>query len=265
MGQQARNYSQKTIKRLFALSGNQCAFPNCNKVLVNQNNALDSNICHIEAANSDGERYNLNMSDKERADYDNLILLCREHHDVTKYTVDVLQNMKKNHEQIIRERITHQIPYKSDVDTLNIFMMYIPFHQLEWYCRNLPNSIDNDFFILDDLYNDFIKDFRASYPFNNESLQNQFNRFLKSYFDLVDIFFSDSIENNKLQYNNYTPSDTYTCIQMNKKFLTYENINNLSQEVIVRRNTFINKYVEFIKFLRVNYPDINIKGQTYIG
>jgi hypothetical protein len=209
------------------------------------------------------------MSDKERADYDNLILLCRKHHDetnaVTKYTVDVLQNMKKNHEQIIRERIIHQIPYKSDVDTLNIFMMYIPFHQLEWYCRNLPNSIDNDFFILNDLYDDFIKDFRASYPFNNESLQSQFNRFLKSYFDLVDIFSSNSIENNKLQYNNYISSDTCTCMQMNKKFLSYENINNLNQEVIARKDIFINNYVEFIKFLRVNYSDIYIKGETYIG
>ena len=99
MGKQARNYSQKTIKRLFALSGNQCAFPNCNKTLVNQSNALESNICHIEAANPDGERYNPNMTDRERADYNNLILLCQEHHDetndVTKYTVDVLQNMKK--------------------------------------------------------------------------------------------------------------------------------------------------------------------------
>lgn len=102
MGTGARNYSDKTLKRLFALSGNLCAFPNCGAVLVNQRNALDSNICHIEAANEGGERYNPIMTDEQRADYENLILLCRQHHeetnDVTKYTVDILKEMKRQHE-----------------------------------------------------------------------------------------------------------------------------------------------------------------------
>ena len=102
MGSQARNYSPQTIKKLFGLSGNECAFPSCTKSLVNKENAKDSNICHIEAANNDGERYRALMTDKERADYDNLILLCVQHHDETNdeniYTVEVLKNMKNNHE-----------------------------------------------------------------------------------------------------------------------------------------------------------------------
>jgi hypothetical protein len=102
MGIGARKYTTSTLKRLFALSGNQCAFPNCHVPLVNNKNALDSNICHIEAAQEGGERYNPLMTDEERADYENLILLCRQHHDETddvlKYTVDVLKAMKRNHE-----------------------------------------------------------------------------------------------------------------------------------------------------------------------
>lgn len=105
-----RDYSDKTLKRLFALSGNICAFPGCTKRLVNQRNAKDSNICHIEAANVGGERYNPNMTDEQRADYDNLILLCIQHHDETNdetiFTVDKLRVMKKNHEsQLLNERI----------------------------------------------------------------------------------------------------------------------------------------------------------------
>ncbi|EMN6090131.1 hypothetical protein WB374_003448 [Vibrio cholerae] len=102
MGKQARNYSQQTLKKLFALSGNQCAFPGCSKALVNTDNAKDSNICHIEAANEDGERYRKSMSDKERADYNNLILLCVQHHtetdNVETYTVEKLKQMKEDHE-----------------------------------------------------------------------------------------------------------------------------------------------------------------------
>jgi len=102
MGKDARKYTDKTLKRLFALSGNMCAFPGCDKLLVNENNAKDSNICHIEAANEDGERYNPDMTDIERADYPNLILLCIQHHDETndvkKYPVNVLKKMKSDHE-----------------------------------------------------------------------------------------------------------------------------------------------------------------------
>lgn len=80
MGKQARNYTQQTIKKLFALSASKCSFPNCGKQIVNDNTAIDSNICHIKGANEGSKRYDPNMTDKERADYDNLILLCGEHH-----------------------------------------------------------------------------------------------------------------------------------------------------------------------------------------
>lgn len=110
----ARNYTKQTLKKLFALSGNTCAFPGCTKRLVNQKNALDSNICHIEAAEPGGERYNKSMTDKERADYKNLILLCPQHHDETNdiftYTVDVLMEMKSKHESSCLQEVIKTNP-----------------------------------------------------------------------------------------------------------------------------------------------------------
>lgn len=126
-----RAYSDKTLKRLFALSGNLCAFPGCHQLMVNEKNAKDSNICHIEAANPDGERYNIHMTDEQRADYNNLILLCVQHHDETndvkKYTVDVLKQMKKDHEsQHLNDRmkrnpsmLENTINALSKIDLLN--------------------------------------------------------------------------------------------------------------------------------------------------
>lgn len=112
MASKARNYSNKTLKRLFGLSGNECAFPGCGEQMVNKSNAKSSNICHIEAANIGGERYNEDMTDEERADYPNLILLCVQHHDETndveKYTTPILVKMKREHEaMLLNSRITH--------------------------------------------------------------------------------------------------------------------------------------------------------------
>jgi len=107
-----RSYSQQTIKRLFGRSGNQCAFPDCDWMLVSTASAVNSNICHIEAALSEGERYRKDMTDKERADYDNLILLCPEHHkttdDVSIYTVNSLKQMKKEHEDKIHKLVLNK-------------------------------------------------------------------------------------------------------------------------------------------------------------
>ena len=93
----------KTIKRLYALSGNQCAFPDCPVTFVLSEDETNlSEICHIEAAEEGGERYNPNSDDEERRSFENLILLCPNHHkvtdDVQTYTVEVLREMKRTHE-----------------------------------------------------------------------------------------------------------------------------------------------------------------------
>jgi hypothetical protein len=89
----SRSYSQRTLKLLFALSGNQCAFPSCKEKIVDDFNVLGE-ICHIEDANP-GCRYNPNQTDEERDSFKNLILLCRNHHVITNdkisYPVEVLK------------------------------------------------------------------------------------------------------------------------------------------------------------------------------
>ena len=48
----------EVLRTLFALSGNQCAFPGCNHSLISNKGTFITEICHIEAANEGGERYN---------------------------------------------------------------------------------------------------------------------------------------------------------------------------------------------------------------
>lgn len=54
------------MKKLFALSGNRCAFPDCDKILVDEHDNIFAQICHIEAAEPGGVRYNPNQTDEER-------------------------------------------------------------------------------------------------------------------------------------------------------------------------------------------------------
>jgi hypothetical protein len=104
MGKGPRNYSDLTIKRLYALSDNRCAFPDCPIVFTSPTNTTNySNICHIEDA-EEGVRFNPNMTDKQRSSFENLILLCPNHHvetnDTEKFTVDSLREMKQRHESL---------------------------------------------------------------------------------------------------------------------------------------------------------------------
>ncbi|MEP1779739.1 hypothetical protein [Reichenbachiella sp.] len=91
-----------TVKKLFALSGNKCAFPTCKTPMISENGEIIGEICHIEAANEEGERFNANQSDEDRRGFENLILLCSNHHketnDIKQYTVEILKKLKAEHE-----------------------------------------------------------------------------------------------------------------------------------------------------------------------
>jgi hypothetical protein len=98
--------SDTTIKKLFALSSNRCAFPGCPNHLIDPSGALLGRVCHIRADSPGGKRYDPNQTEAERQGFTNLIVLCANHHividddDIT-YTVAVLEDMKQRHEQMV--------------------------------------------------------------------------------------------------------------------------------------------------------------------
>ena len=93
-----------TIKRLFALSGNRCAFPDCNVPLVEDSGTVTGEICHIRAANPGGPRFNQKQNDSERHAASNLLLLCARHHKIIdsepeRYSTNTLEQFKRGQEQ----------------------------------------------------------------------------------------------------------------------------------------------------------------------
>jgi hypothetical protein len=108
-----------TIKRLLLRSGNRCAFPGCNRPLV-EGDVLVAEVCHICGEKPGAARYNPSQTEAERQAYDNLIVLCPTHHtiidgDERTYTVDALHEMKRAHEAkagrdfVISDELTNRI------------------------------------------------------------------------------------------------------------------------------------------------------------
>lgn len=91
--------SERTIRRLFALSGNVCAFPDCPSPIIEADGTITGEICHVRAQSKGGPRFQASQSVKERHAFENLILLCRRHHKIIDtesdiYSVEVLEEMK---------------------------------------------------------------------------------------------------------------------------------------------------------------------------
>ena len=107
-----RSVKDGVRKMLYANSGNVCAMYGCRKKLVSDNTANIAEICHIEAVNENGARYNSNLTDEYVNSYENLILLCPGCHKIIDdkanaelYTVEYLKRMKQIHEDKVREAL----------------------------------------------------------------------------------------------------------------------------------------------------------------
>ncbi|MBR0863486.1 hypothetical protein JQ614_17245 [Bradyrhizobium diazoefficiens] len=95
--------SAKTLRRLYVLSGNQCANPSCATVLINANGTLVADVCHIKAEKPGGARHDQKLGAEKRRAAENLILLCGTCHTLVdrepdKYTVKVLTKWKRDRE-----------------------------------------------------------------------------------------------------------------------------------------------------------------------
>lgn len=115
-----------TKKILHALSGNECAYPDCTEPLIapgteKSDVAILGHVCHIYARSDNGPRGKSDLTDEERDSYSNLILLCRNcharidnQHDT--YPADTLKQWKREHEAKVRDRMRSVSPPLTLID-----------------------------------------------------------------------------------------------------------------------------------------------------
>ena len=97
-----------TIRKLFALSSNRCAFPECQTAIVDRSTGtIVGEVCHIRAQNEGGPRFDAGQTSEERHSLENLVLMCGVHHTIidaeeslSRYTVGYLLQIKAEHEAL---------------------------------------------------------------------------------------------------------------------------------------------------------------------
>lgn len=114
-----RSYSDKTLKILFALSGNQCARPGCGNCIIERATEFSGplvvgQIAHIIAVSEDGPRGKTALTERELNDPSNLVLLCPTDHTVVdgqheSFPASQIRIWKMDHERKYGERLSSSI------------------------------------------------------------------------------------------------------------------------------------------------------------
>ncbi|MER8639190.1 HNH endonuclease signature motif containing protein [Mesorhizobium sp. M1365] len=114
-----RKYSGKTLKVLFALSGNKCARPGCNNPIIKAATGQSmelvvGQIAHIIALSDEGPRGKVGLTDMELNEPSNLILLCPTDHVIVDgqhetFPASRLRDWKLAHERKYGEQLSSSI------------------------------------------------------------------------------------------------------------------------------------------------------------
>lgn len=114
--------TRDTLRELYLKSGNRCAFPGCKKSLFNIKGVFVGQICHIEAAEPGGERFNKKQTNEQRRAPANLVLMCYDHHvetdDVDKFPVAAMVRIKTEHEKKFSDVVGTMLMTVTDHTTL---------------------------------------------------------------------------------------------------------------------------------------------------
>ena len=139
------------LKRLFARSGNRCAFTDCRRPLVvesllGQPPVMLGDVAHIIAASPAGPRGDAFMPPAERNRYENLILLCNTHHQLVDaeeatYTPERLRSIKQAHECWVEQRLGQGLteqPPTADLREDELYSTLLPVARMPAHVFSAP-------------------------------------------------------------------------------------------------------------------------------
>lgn len=248
------------IKKLYGLAAGRCSI--C-KVNLFDNDVHIGEMAHIIAKNTGGARGSQSLS-SDRNSYDNLILLCANHHtevdqNPDRYTVEVLHKIKSEHEHAVASPFGVPRDRENDIGFLRLFMRFVPFTRLRYFTEGLPVSVQLELCSVGDMFEAHLVDNPHLYPLNDQGLQARFQAFIESYYALWGVISGFTYVDGR-QQANFSQSDARGCLHMERKYLPYNEVVRLSDELVRKRDNFLRAYFDLIDFLRSNYGEVDLSS-----
>lgn len=253
--------SNPEVKKLYGLSAGRCSICEIN---LFDNHVHIGEMAHIIAKNNGGARGDVQSSTNINS-YENLILLCANHHtevdqNSNHYTVDHLHVIKSKHECKVASHFEGTPKEReNDIGFLKYFMYCVPFTQLRVIVDRLPASVNlclcevGDTFDAALIYNPHL------YPLNDQRLQNCFQLFIDGYRKIWGIV-SGYTEVNGRQQANFSQADERGYLYMENRYLPYKEVQRLRKLIEERLMEFMGAYSELMDFIRKNYKEVDLNS-----
>lgn len=246
-----------TISKLFGLAAGRCSI--CKKPVVERRVKIGE-MAHVIAKNTGGARGNLPLKGS-RDGYENLILLCPNHHtevdnDEFNFPPEKLHRLKAEHEYYVDQVFKHQTQARSmDTGALVGLMEFLPLTQMPALVNGLPARFNMDLFTVEDVLENFGKDFPHCRPFFDPHLEGHFYGFWSDLCELNN-YIRTAIYNERAVYDTNNSGD-FRNLYVSRD-LSYEQRQEVNREVEVRLNKLATSFNGFLQFLKYNYPEVHL-------
>ncbi|VVM46141.1 HNH endonuclease signature motif containing protein [Pseudomonas crudilactis] len=246
------------IKKLYGLAAGRCSICKLNVFL---NDVHIGEMAHIIAKSTNGTRGGEELS-HGRNSYENLILLCANHHtevdqNPQRYPVNELNRIKSEHERVAASVFESPRERQNDVDFLSLFMRFVPFTRLRYFTDGLPISVSLNLCAVGDTFDALLIDNPHLYPLNDSGLQTRFDSFIKSYYALWSLIAGFTKVDGRHQAH-FSQANDRGDLHMEKRHLPYAEVVKLSKKINTRNHEFIAEHAGLIDFIRKNFKEVDL-------
>jgi hypothetical protein len=256
--------TDKTISRLFGLASGRCSI--CKTQVVKQEVKIGE-MAHIIAKNKGGPRGDFSFDGDINA-YENLILLCPNHHEEvddnpSEWPPEKLHRIKTEHEAYCNNLFEQDSQARTmDVAGLHGLMRYLPFIYMVNLTEALPNRFDNRLYYVSETFDNFARGNPQCRPFSDAVLEAHYIKFVQAVEALIEYEEQSTINDKHVYLPGHLINADSNWSYLNRELDIAER-NEASSEVQALLRALWDVYRPFVEYLRQNYREVNIA--SFVG